>query len=101
MIIYNVTVQVGLQVAAKWLLWMQQEHIPAVMATRCFETYRLVKLLGTDETEGLTYAVQYFAANLEQCETYLEQYAPALRQEVAETWGEQVFSFRTLMEVIA
>jgi hypothetical protein len=100
MIIYNVTIQVAHAIAENWLPWMQQVHIPEVMATGCFEKFQLVKLLDTDESEGITYAVQYYAPDLPQCEAYLDKYAPMLRKKVSDTWGDQVFAFRSLMEVI-
>ena len=36
MIIYNVTCHMDLALAEEWLRWMQEIHIPEVMATGCF-----------------------------------------------------------------
>ncbi len=52
MIIYNVTIKVDKTIAEDWLLWMQKEHIPEVMATGCFYAYKIVRLLEIDESEG-------------------------------------------------
>ncbi len=38
MILYNVTVALDPAIETEWLAWMQQEHIPEVMATGCFDT---------------------------------------------------------------
>jgi hypothetical protein len=35
-IIYNVTTMVSNTIVPAWIEWMQQQHIPAVMATNCF-----------------------------------------------------------------
>jgi Domain of unknown function (DUF4286) len=101
MVIYNVTSQVLWPVHQQWLQWLQQVHIPEVMATGCFERFQLVRLLETDEEEGPIYAVQYYAASQAAYQTYIDQYAPALRQQAFDQWGNQFIAFRSLMQVIA
>lgn len=100
MIIFNITSKLDASVAEAWVQWMQAEHIPAVMATGCFTNYRLVRLLQVDESEGPTYAVQYHAAEMADYERYSSQHAPALRTEVLNKWGDQIVSFRSLMEEV-
>ncbi|MBS1745288.1 MAG: DUF4286 family protein [Bacteroidetes bacterium] len=100
MFIYNVTIQVIWEKHVDWLRWMQQEHIPAVMATNCFIDSKLLILHEVDDTEGPTYITQYFATGKAQYNRYVELYATALRKETAEKWGNSVFAFRTLLEVI-
>jgi hypothetical protein len=99
-LIYNVTTLVAWEVITQWLQWMQDVHIPEILGTGCFEKHQLVKLLDTDEAEGPTYAVQYYAASKQHYEQYLELYAPALRKAVKEKWGEKILSFRTLMAIV-
>ena len=100
MLIYNVTIQLQHSIHQDWLYWMQTKHIPEVMATNCFERYQLVKLLDVDETEGVTYAAQYYAANKEAYDTYIMQFAPALREDSIKMWGNKFIGFRSLMEVV-
>lgn len=100
MLIYNVTTKVDWLVHDAWLKWMQEVHIPEVMATGCFEKQQLVRLLDTDETEGATYAVQYYAASNADYNRYMDVFAPALRQQVLDKWRERVIAFRTLMQVV-
>ena len=40
MIIYNVTVSVEESIKKDWLTWMQDVHIPEVMATGIFQNHR-------------------------------------------------------------
>jgi len=100
MYIYNVTIQVENEIHLPWLEWMQREHIPRVMATGCFTGCQLLRLLDSDETEGVTYAAQYFAATREDCDRYVSGFAPALRKELSDTWGEKFITFRSLMKVV-
>ncbi|BAV09974.1 protein of unknown function [Filimonas lacunae] len=100
MLIYNVTTKVDWLVHDNWLKWMQEEHIPAVMATGCFEKHQLVRLLDTDETEGVTYAVQYYANGNVSYNRYIDLYQPAFREEAVDKWKARVISFHTLMQVV-
>lgn len=101
MLIYNVTTKVAAAVASQWLQWMQQHHIPAVMGTGCFTTYKIVRLLDVDDSEGPTYAVQYHAADRAGYDRYIEEFADAMRADVYAMWGNNFISFRSLMEVVA
>jgi hypothetical protein len=99
MIIYNVTIQVDNAIAAEWLTWLQEVHIPDVMATNCFTEFRIVRLLEVDESDGPTYATQYFAESKADYNRYIEIYAPALRQQSINKWGDNFVAFRTLMKL--
>lgn len=100
MLIYNITTMVEPEIAAPWLSWMQEQHIPHVMASGCFESYKLVRLLDTDETQGLTYAVQYHAPDRASYDRYLADFAPALQNEITRLWAGKSLSFPSLMEVV-
>ncbi len=100
MLIYNVSTLVSWPVHDAWVKWMKEIHIPEVMLSGCFTGYRFVRVLETDETDGATYAVQYFAASRKDYDDYLSQHAPALRQNTLDEWGNQVFGFRSLMQVV-
>lgn len=100
MLIYNVTTKVAASIATPWLQWMQQEHLPAVMATGCFTAFSMARLLEVDDSEGPTYAVQYHAVERPDYERYIAQHAERLRKDAFEKWGNGFISFRSLMEVV-
>ena len=100
MFIYNVTTKVNWSIHDAWLLWMQTEHIPALLNTNCFIRYQLLKLHEQDEEEGPTYVVQYFTESKALYNRYIELYAGAIRKEYNETWGNNFIAFRTLLEVV-
>lgn len=99
-IIYNVTVKVTGRIATEWVQWMIEQHIPEVIGTNCFYKYQLVKLMEQDDSEGPTYAVQYYARSSKDYERYIGFFAPALRQKTIDKWGDQFIAFRSLMQVI-
>ena len=100
MILYNVTVKVNNVVHDEWCRWMLTEHIPAVMATKLFNEYKFTRLLGIDEEDGVTYAIQYLAPSMEAYQVYRHHYAPRLQAEHQERYQDQCLAFRTLMRVV-
>jgi hypothetical protein len=98
--LYNITTLVVHPIAKDWLRWMKEKHIPEIMCSGCFLEYRLLQLKEQDETEGLTYSLQLLAGNKDEYERYLREFAPALREDARQPWGENALSFRTLMQVV-
>lgn len=100
MIIYNVTIKVDPSAADAWVIWMKSEHIPDLEATGLFISTRLSRLLEQDESEGITFVAQYFCEDMEQYNTYINEYAMAMREKGMKAFGGKFAAFRTVMEVI-
>ena len=100
MYIYNVTTQVKEFIHAEWLEWMRNDFIPEMIATELFSHYRIVKILDIDESDGPTYAIQYFTDNRAKYDQFVQLYSDKLSQKAFEKWKDKIFSFRSLMEVI-
>jgi hypothetical protein len=100
MILYNVTVKVSREVHDDWREWMLARHIPDVMATGMFTEYKFARLLGVDEDDGPTYAIQYLAPNMEAYQIYQHHFAPRLQAEHQDSYQDRTLAFRTLMRVV-
>jgi hypothetical protein len=101
MLIYNVTIKLDAAIEAQWVKWMNEEHIPDIMNCGCFEKFQFVKLLDIDDSEGPTYAIQYYAISKSQYNRYIEIHAANMRKASSDKWGDNFVAFRTLMEVVA
>ncbi len=77
MIAYEVTVDVDEALAERYIAYMRDRHIPAVLATECFAHAEL------DRSKETRFRQRYLAANLADLERYLEDHAPRLRQDYA------------------
>ena len=100
MIIYNVTTKVVKSIAAEWLQWVQQEHIPDMLQTACFTNATILKLLEIDDSEGPTYAIQYTAESKGLYNNYIEKFAPVMRQKAFNKWGDGFIAFRSVMQIV-
>jgi len=100
LLIYNVTTQVAETIHLEWLEWMRNDYLPAIMATNLFSHYHIVKILDIDESDGPTYAIQYFISSREQYNQFVQHYANKFSQKAFEKWNNKIFSFRSLMEMI-
>ena len=100
MIIYNVTVKVEWSIAHDWENWMKDVHIPEVLQTECFDKHQFVRLLQVDETDGPTYAIQYYSPSLAKYDYYLQHHSAGIRNKISEKWGQKYVDFKTLMQVV-
>ncbi len=100
MIIYNVTINIDHAVHDEWLKWMKEIHIPEVMRTGLFLENRMMKVLGDEESGGVTYSVQYTCKNMGDFKQYENMFAPELRRTHLEKYRDKFVAFRTLLEII-
>jgi Domain of unknown function (DUF4286) len=100
LIIYNVTTKVNYSIADEWLQWIKEEHIPDLTATGCFTHAVVLQLLEADDSDVLTYAVQYYADNKVMYDRYIHRYADDMRKKAINKWGNNFISFRTLLQVV-
>ena len=100
MIIYNVTIKVHGSIKEDWLLWLKEEHIPDVIQTGCFTHAVILRLIEVDDTEGPTYAVQYYAESKGLYNNYIENHAAAMRQKSFDKWNDKFIAFRSVLQVV-
>lgn len=99
-ILYNVTVKIDKTIQEEWVKWMKEEHIPKMINTDLFIEHKMCRLLGLDERDGITYAVQYVLADMNNFHLYQEKYAPSFQAKHAELYKNKYVVFRTLMEIV-
>jgi hypothetical protein len=100
MIIYNVTLKVEHAIAAAFIQWMKEVHIPDIINTGCFTHGLIFHLMEADDEDGITYAVQYHAKDFSYYKKYIEQFAGEMRKQVTDKWGNQFIAFRTVMQAV-
>jgi len=100
MLLYSVTINVDEDIHDEWLGWMSSEHIPDVIATRCFSDYRMYRVLSPETEDGETYVIQYHCDTVEDYERYQIEHAAILQSVHKEKYGGKFTAFRTLLEEV-
>nr|WP_293303408.1 DUF4286 family protein [Allomuricauda sp.] len=101
MIIYNVTINIEESVHEEWLSWMQDKHLPDMLATGKFTHAKMVKVLVEEDMGGVTYSIQYTAKDKQTLESYYREDADRLRADAQKLFPNKFVAFRTELEVIS
>ncbi|HHH49550.1 MAG TPA: DUF4286 family protein [Saprospiraceae bacterium] len=100
MYIYNITIKIDHSIEQRWLDWMIHKHIPEVMETGTFSQYRICRLLGLEETDGITFAIQYHFPDLDSFQKYQQEHAPRLKAQAKKLFPNKFVAFRTMMQIL-
>lgn len=99
-ILFNTTFKVDTAASEKWLLFMRNVHIPMAMESQCFTEYKLLRITGDDNEDGITYALQFLAPELKSLMEYHAIYDAALQRQLVSEFNGRYADFTTIMEVI-
>ena len=100
MYIYNVTINIDDTVHDQWIRWMQDIHIPDMLATGKFIEAKMCRVLVEEEMGGITYSIQYTTKDKDTLEQYYREDAHRLRQDGQERFGGKFVAFRTELELV-
>jgi hypothetical protein len=99
MILYNVTVNIDANIHEDWMNWMRNEHIPEVLATKCFQEARLSRIQGEEEG-GMTFSIMYLSPDQASYDLYQQEHAPLLQKKHTERYQGKFAAFRTVLTVV-
>jgi hypothetical protein len=100
MIIYNVTVNVTIHAHDLWMKWLQEEHLPEIMATNTFYDVKIYQLINVADIDGPTYSVQFYAKSMKEYDLFILKFDTDIRSKSVNKWGNDMFSFRTTLQNI-
>ncbi|MDW8394177.1 MAG: DUF4286 family protein [Chitinophagales bacterium] len=89
--------------AEEWLHWMQQEHLPEVMATGAFSGYLICRkhaLPNETPSDKCPFVIQYQCHSRQHLDRYLTEHAPALRRKHEQLFGGQFTAERELWQSV-
>lgn len=99
MIVFNVTTIIEESIQAEYVNFMQQEHIPLVMATGAFTSSNLF-LLTEPENEGITYCAQYITDSEEKLLNYRNNHSPKLQEHFKNKFDGKCVAFRSVLHLV-
>ena len=100
MYIYNVTINIDESVEEQWLHWMQEIHIPDMLATGKFTEAKMCQVMVKEDLGGITYSIQYTTDSKETLERYFKEDANRLRQDGLQRFANKFVAFRTELNVV-
>jgi len=99
MIIFNDTIIVDEAIHEKWLKWIQDVHIPAVMATGYFESYQILNVIDSPNS-GITYCLQYNAETMEKFNQFYSNHFHQLHAAHNQLFENHFVIFNSLMQTV-
>jgi hypothetical protein len=99
MIIFNDTVIIEEAVEQKWLKWIKEVQIPAVMATGYFKSYQILNVIDSPN-EGVTYCIQYQADSIADFNQFYNKHLHRLQEAHNQEFENQFVIFNTLMQTV-
>ena len=100
MYIYNVTINIDESVEEQWLHWMQEIHIPDMLATGKFTEAKMCQVMVKEDMGGVTYSIQYTTDSKETLDRYFKEDADRLRQDGLTRFANKFVAFRTELNVV-
>lgn len=99
MIIYSITVKLFPEIRPSWVKWMNEVHVPEMMKTGFFIECRMCKVLEEDESQGVTYNLQYLCENYSKLMEYKENHAAVLEKKHDEKYEGKFVIFKTMLKL--
>ncbi len=100
MILYNLTIKIEPSIKQEWLDWMQSDFIPLALNNSVFIDHKLCRLIGLEESDGITYALQLFCQSAEQLNAFKNNMEAPLHLELVKRFPNQLVFFPTAMEIL-
>ena len=99
-LLFNMTINIDHDAHDRWISWMTRQHIPAIMNTRCFESWKISRVLGADESTGVNYAIQFVVPSAEKFNEFRENQMSKLQEVHSQEFGNKYVSFMTLLQTV-
>src|ERR1700748_431239 len=99
MLVYNETIIIEENSYLEWLEWMKNIHIPAIMATGYFDSYKILNVVDSPN-EGVTSCVQYYTSTSENFGKFYEEHFNKFQSIHQQRYEHKFVLYNTLMEVI-
>ena len=78
---------------------MKLIHVPKIMATGYFESFKMYKLLNIEE-DGMTYSFQFLSVSIQNIQAFLEKEAGLLAEEHNLRYKNRHIAFRTVLQEV-
>lgn len=99
-LLINDTISISNEYSKTWLNWMETIAIPLIKKESTIESFRLTRIKGGEDENGITFALQFIFKNEETYHQFVEGFDPKWQQEQQNRFRGQFGSFRSVLEVL-
>lgn len=99
MYLYNITYRVENTVFDAWKSWVLEKNIPSIMSLGLFSSFRFCALLGEENVDAQTYALQLKCESWEIFLQYRDGSMASFFEQQISLFGEDVLTFSSLLEI--
>jgi len=99
MILYNITFNVEDDVKDRWLEYMREQFIPAMIESGLLTRPVMSELL-LQEPQGTSYALHFYSDNLDNLRRFQSDEWEGIFRKLRDEFGDKVVFFPTEMKVV-
>lgn len=96
----NDTISITPQHHESWLRWMRTIVMPMIKNEPALESFRLTRIKGGGDENGITYACQFICPNAQAYSDFIDNFDPKLQREQENRFSGNFGSFRSILEVL-
>lgn len=100
MIVYNTTFHIDKDIVEECLAYLKEHYIPKAAESGFLHTPRLMRVMNTEEDEGLCFSVQFHVKNVDTLNYWLQKEGTVMHKALANRFGQKLAGFSTLLEEI-
>lgn len=100
MIVLNTTFHLDESLQEEFVEYMLQKFIPMSTKSGILTSARLARVFGRDDDEGLSFAMEFQVADIEQLEKWNREESNKVYNPLMEKFKEKLIGFSTVMQTI-
>lgn len=100
MIVFNTTFNVERSLKDEFIEYMLQKFIPDSTRSGILKNARLAQVFGSNEEEGLSFALEFTISNVIALEKWNSEESNAVYAPLLNKFKEKITGFSTLLQVI-
>ncbi|MCP4521158.1 MAG: DUF4286 family protein [Cytophagales bacterium] len=98
MFIYNISFTVAPAFLEEWEIWSKEYLAPKIMETKCFLSYKTLKVLTKEANQYPTYCLQFTAEGISNYTEFDSKFSSNIKQEVTDKYKDQILYFDSVLK---
>ncbi|MEZ5006830.1 MAG: DUF4286 family protein [Chitinophagales bacterium] len=97
MILYNITIKADLDIAQELKFWIKEDYLPEINSSEKVIKAHLLKLLGVDVSDGITFCVQYHFDSMSEYNSFKMVEDAEFMSEIMSKFSDKLVLFASIL----